>query len=91
MGMENEDPLIVLIGRSIDPLGRIPFFVPSLDPAHITKGTRALARKSYSVSVALQSLAKRLATGLVNFDPAVAYHFCLALPTAFTQPGTPFT
>ena len=25
--------------------------------------------------------------GLVNFVPAVAYHFCLALPAAFTQPG----
>ena len=24
--------------------------------------------------------------GLVNFVPAVAYHFCLALPAAFTQP-----
>ena len=25
--------------------------------------------------------------GLVNFDPAVDYHFCLALPAAFSQPG----
>ena len=25
--------------------------------------------------------------GLVNFVPAVAYHFCPALPAAFTQPG----
>ena len=24
---------------------------------------------------------------MVNFVPAVAYHFCLALPAAFTQPG----
>ena len=24
---------------------------------------------------------------LVNFDLAVAYHFCLNLPAAFTQPG----
>ena len=23
----------------------------------------------------------------MSFDPAVAYHFCLALPAAFTQPG----
>ena len=25
--------------------------------------------------------------GLVNFITAVAYHFCLSLPAAFTQPG----
>ena len=25
---------------------------------------------------------------MVNFVAAVAYHFCLALPAAFTQPGT---
>ena len=35
----------------------------------------------------LQCAAKRWSLGLVNFAPAVAYHFCLALPTAFTQPG----
>ena len=27
------------------------------------------------------------AAGLVNFIPAVAYHFCLNLPAAFTKPG----
>ena len=32
----------------------------------------------------VQSSAKRQAPGLVNFIPAVAYHFCLALPAAFT-------
>ena len=26
---------------------------------------------------------------MVNFVAAVAYHFCLALPAAFTQPGDP--
>ena len=31
-------------------------------------------------------LAKRWVPGLVNFVPAVAYHFCLNLPAAFTQP-----
>ena len=44
----------------------------------------------------VQGSAKRRAPGLVNFGelfvlvnfvPAVAYHFCLALPAAFTQPG----
>ena len=37
---------------------------------------------SYSV----QGTAKRRFPGLVNFIAAVAYHFCLALPAAFTQP-----
>ena len=27
------------------------------------------------------------APGLVNFIPALAYHFCLALPAKFSQPG----
>ena len=35
----------------------------------------------------LQGSAKRLWQGLVNFVTALAYHFCLALPAAFTQPG----
>ena len=35
----------------------------------------------------LQGSAKRRSSGLVNFVSAVAYHFCLALPAAFTQPG----
>ena len=34
--------------------------------------------------------AKRWAPGLVNFVAAVAYHFCLSLPAAFTQPGAAF-
>ena len=29
-----------------------------------------------------------LVRGLVRFVPTVAYHFCLALPAAFTQPGS---
>ena len=44
----------------------------------------------------VQGSAKRWAPGLVNFVSAVAYHFCLGLPAAFTQPGArllqkPFT
>ena len=31
------------------------------------------------------SLANRRAQGLMNFVPSSAYHFCLALPAAFTQ------
>ena len=35
----------------------------------------------------IQGWAKRQARGLMNFVPAVAYLFCLALPAMFTQPG----
>ena len=35
----------------------------------------------------LQGSAKRWSSGWVNFVAAVAYHFCLTLPEAFTQPG----
>ena len=36
---------------------------------------------------AVQRSAKRWSPGLVNSVAAVAYHFCLALPAPFTQPG----
>ena len=35
----------------------------------------------------IQGSAKRRSPGLVNFVPALAYHFCLGLPAVFTQPG----
>ena len=35
----------------------------------------------------IQCSAKRRSPGLVNFVPALAYHFRQALPAAFTQPG----
>ena len=35
----------------------------------------------------VQGSAKRRSPCLVNFVAAVAYHFWLALPAAFTQPG----
>ena len=38
----------------------------------------------------IQGSAKRRSPGLVNFVAAVAYHFCLALPAAFTQPRVHF-
>ena len=37
----------------------------------------------------VQCSAKRLQPGLVNFVPAVAYHFCLGLHVPFTQLGRP--
>ena len=36
----------------------------------------------------IQGSPKECLPGLVNFVPAVAYHFCLSLLAAFTQPGT---
>ena len=36
----------------------------------------------------VQGSARRLSPGLENFVTAVAYHFCLSLPAAFTQPGS---
>ena len=38
-------------------------------------------------SVSIQGSANPRAPGLVNFVPAVAYHFCLNLPKKFSQPG----
>ena len=35
----------------------------------------------------VQSSAEMRVLGLVNFIPALAYQFCLALPAALTQPG----
>ena len=37
--------------------------------------------------VPVQGSTNRRALGLVNFVPALAYHICLNLPAAFTQPG----
>ena len=38
--------------------------------------------------VEIQGWTIRPSPGLVNFVPAVAYHFCLNLPAAFLQPGS---
>ena len=40
-----------------------------------------------NVPTPLQGRAKKWSPGLVNFVTAVAYHFCLSLPAAFTRPG----
>ena len=50
----------------------------------------ALKNVSTSIKTKLQGSAKRLRPGLVNFVGAVAYHFFLSLPAAFTQPGRSF-
>ena len=43
------------------------------------------SKKQFSVQIS----AKVGAPGLVNFITAVAYQFCLNLPAAFMQPGSP--
>ena len=40
-----------------------------------------------TVGTQIQGSTNRRAPGLVNFVPALAYHFCLNLSAAFTQPG----
>ena len=45
------------------------------------------ALRSISLPLFLQRWAKVDAPVLVNFVPAVAHHFCLNLPAAFSQPG----
>ena len=37
--------------------------------------------------MSVQGSTIRQAPGLLNFVPAVAYHFCLNMPAAFSQPG----
>ena len=48
--------------------------------------SNALAPISYQTRE--QKPANVDAPGLMNFVPALAYHFCLNLPSAFTQPGS---
>ena len=40
-----------------------------------------------TIALILQGSAKRRFPGCENFVPALAYHFCLALPAEFSQPG----
>ena len=47
----------------------------------------SVEKKREDFDVDIQGSANRWSTGLVSFVPALAYHFCLALPAAFTQPG----
>ena len=58
---------------------------------HVRRGRSAGARGARVAGgesmVHIQGSAKRLRPGLVNCVPAVAYHFCLNLPRAFSQPG----
>ena len=60
-----------------------------MTPARATKhgGSTGLCTGNGIVTLCVQGSAKRRSPGLVNSVAAVAYHFCLALPAAFTQPG----
>ena len=72
--------LVVLVADLVEELG---------DDGHCkseTKGIQILRGDSHEISPCCS--AKRLWLGLVNFDPALAYHFCLNLPAAFLQPCT---
>ena len=50
------------------------------------EGRRKTTRKGQSI-LYIHGSAKRRPPGLVNSVPALAYHFCLSLLAAFTQPG----
>ena len=52
------------------------------DQAHQGAGRHRHGQREY-----IQGSTNRRAPGLVNFVPTLAYHFCLNLPAAFTQPG----
>ena len=47
----------------------------------------AYGKLSERATMYVQGSTNRRAPGLVNFVPALAHHFCLNLPAAFTQPG----
>ena len=47
----------------------------------------AYGKLSERATMYVQGSTNRRAPGLVNFVPALAHHFCLNLPSAFTQPG----
>ena len=51
----------------------------------LPRGNVMFMALSYKGHITLQKSAKRRVPGLVEFDPAVAYQFCLNLP-GITQP-----
>ena len=55
----------------------------SIDPHPVRQVLMFLVDRCMNI----QGSTNRRALGLVNFVPALAYHFCLNLPAAFTQPG----
>ena len=57
-----------------------------LSATYILPSDKLLLNDRHEVSY-VQGTSKRPFPGLVNFVPAVAYHFCLNLPAAFSQPG----
>ena len=67
----------------------ITFFLPSLPRQSQKDDSVFLHIQSCCCfnMVVLQGSAKRRSPGLVNFVPAVTDHFCMAQPSAFTQPG----
>ena len=73
--------------EKIDIMMNMNFGVSLLSPA--TSRVLILYNKVLKLFPALPHTcsAKRKAQGFVNSAHALAYHFCQALPAAFTQPG----
>ena len=55
---------------------------------HSLPGIYADIRRTQKPLSNVQGSGKRRVPGLVDFIPAVAHLFCLALPAEFSQPGT---
>ena len=93
------DPLLPLVTDSCPIMQIIRlssyFVLPPYQCVHHLCLVLKLRRPMHSLSVMrehflldpVQASAKRLWPGLVDFVPAIAYHFCVALPAAFTQTG----
>ena len=62
-------------------------FGPAPSEIHLSRLRLEVSPTCLADVVSLQRQAKLDDVGLVNFVPALAYHFCLNLPAAFTQPG----
>ena len=71
--------LVVLVADLVEELG---------DDGHCKSETKGIQIRGDSHEISPCCSAKRLWLGLVNFDPALAYHLCLNLPAAFLQPRT---
>ena len=84
MPMPDQATVVIFYRYSTETSERI---VPWLRDLPLLKGGGSCSLKEAFLWGYVQGSSKRRAPGLVNFVPAVAYHFCLNLPAAFSQPG----